>query len=108
MFHSLQVACFYGGRLPQSRPGLRAAFQPGGGRGPYLLRVTSEPLVAIRAFATIEVEAKKILAEMVEEARSADHSWVQVAEALGVTRQAAQARFGGGETGRPTRSKTTD
>jgi hypothetical protein len=71
----------------------------------YLLRVTSEPLVAIRALATIEVEAKKILAEMVEEARSANYTWAQIAEALGVTRQAAQARFGGGDAGRPKRSK---
>ena len=60
----------------------------------YLLRVTSEPLVAIRALATIEGEAKKVLAEMVEEARKSDHTWVQIAEALGVTRQAAQARLG--------------
>ena len=59
----------------------------------YLLRVTSEPLVAIRALATIEGETKKVLAEMVEEARKSDHTWVQIAEALGVTRQAAQARF---------------
>ena len=66
----------------------------------YLLRVTSEPLVAIRALSTIEVEAKKILAEMVVEARSGNHSWAQIAEALGVTRQAAQARFGGGDAGR--------
>ena len=35
----------------------------------YLLRVTKEPLVAIRALSTIEVESKKVLAEMVEEAR---------------------------------------
>ena len=65
----------------------------------YLLRVTSEPLVAIRALSTIEVEAKKVLAEMVEEARKADHTWAQIAEALGVTRQAAQARFGGADAG---------
>jgi len=70
----------------------------------YLLRVTSEPLVAIRALSTIEVEAKKILAEMVEEARRGNHSWAQIAEALGVTRQAAQARFGGRDVGRPKRS----
>ena len=63
----------------------------------YLLRVTSEPLVAIRALSTIEVEAKKVLADMVEEARKANHSWAQIAEALGVTRQAAQARYGGGD-----------
>jgi hypothetical protein len=63
----------------------------------YLLRVTKEPLVAIRALSTIEVEAKKILAEMVEEARKANHTWAQVAEALGVSRQAAQARYGGGD-----------
>ena len=61
----------------------------------YLLRVTKEPLVAIRALSTIEVESRKVLAAMVEEARRADHSWAQIAEALGVTRQAAQARFGG-------------
>ena len=63
----------------------------------YLLRITREPLVAIRALATIEVEAKKVLPEMVEEARKADHTWAEIAEALGVTRQAAQARFGGGD-----------
>ena len=63
----------------------------------YLLRVTSEPLVAIRALTTIEVEARKVLAEMVEEARRADHTWAQIAEALGVSRQAAQARFGGSD-----------
>jgi hypothetical protein len=63
----------------------------------YLLRITKEPLVAIRALTTIEVEARKVLAEMVEDARTADHTWAQIAEALGVTRQAAQARFGGGD-----------
>ena len=59
----------------------------------YLLRVTSEPLVAIRALSTIEGETRKVLAEMVEEARKDNHTWAQIAEALGVTRQAAQARF---------------
>ena len=63
----------------------------------YLLRITKEPLVAIRALTTIEVEARAVLARMVEEARMADHTWAQIAEALGVSRQAAQARFGGGE-----------
>ena len=61
----------------------------------YLLRITTEPLVAIRALATIEVEAKKVLADMVDEARTANHTWAQIAEALGISRQAAQARFGG-------------
>ena len=70
-------------------------FSPAAAEASYLLRVTSEPLVAIRALATIEGEAKKVLAEMVEEARKGDHTWVQIAEALGVTRQAAQARFSG-------------
>ena len=63
----------------------------------YLLRITKEPLVAIRALTTIEVEARTVLAKMVEEARMTDHTWAQIAEALGVSRQAAQARFGGGE-----------
>jgi hypothetical protein len=65
----------------------------------YLLRITKEPLVAIRALTTIEVEAKSVLAKMVEEARTADHTWAEIAEALGVSRQAAQARFGGGDGG---------
>jgi hypothetical protein len=47
--------------------------------------------------ATIEIEARKVLPEMVKEARKADHTWAEIAEALGVTRQAAQARFGGGD-----------
>ena len=34
---------------------------------------------------------------MVAEARKANHTWAQIAEALGVTRQAAQARFGGAD-----------
>ena len=63
----------------------------------YLLRITKEPLVAIRALTTIEVEARTVLPEMVEEARKAAHTWAEIAEALGVTRQAAQARFGGGD-----------
>jgi hypothetical protein len=63
----------------------------------YLLRVTTEPLVAIRALATIEVEARKVLADMVDEARKANHTWAQIAEALGISRQAAQARFGGAD-----------
>ena len=75
----------------------------------YLLRVTSEPLVAIRALSTIETETRKVLADMVEEARKADHTWAQIAEALSVTRQAAQARFGGtdgvGADGASRRSK---
>ena len=63
----------------------------------YLLRVTSEPVVAIRALSTIEVEAKKVLTEMVVEARKTGHTWAQIAEAVGITRQAAQARWGEGD-----------
>jgi len=63
----------------------------------YLLRVTTEPLIAVRALTTIEVEARRVLTEMVEEARKAGHTWVEIGEALGVTRQAAQARYGGSE-----------
>ena len=69
----------------------------------YLLRVTGEPLVAIRALSTIEFEARKVLVEMVAEARKAGHTWAQVAEAVGITRQAAQARFGDGDGDDPSR-----
>ena len=72
----------------------------------YLLRVTKESLVAIRALATIEAEAKKVLPEIVEAARKADHTWAEIAEALGITRQAAQARFGGGDGVETTRAST--
>jgi hypothetical protein len=63
----------------------------------YLLRVTGESLVAIRALSTIESEARKVMIEMVGEARKAGHTWAQIAEAVGITRQAAQARFGEGD-----------
>jgi hypothetical protein len=63
----------------------------------YLLRVTGEPLVAIRALTTIEAEARKVLAEIVVEARKTGSTWAQIAEAVGISRQAAQARFGEGE-----------
>jgi hypothetical protein len=70
----------------------------------YLLRITKEPLVAIRALTTIEVEARTVLAKMVEEARKTNHTWAEIAEALGITRQAAQARFGGADRGGPDRA----
>ena len=69
-------------------------FSPAAAEASYLLRVTQEPLVALRALATIEAEARRVTAAMVVEARQAGHSWSRIAEALGVTRQAAQARFG--------------
>jgi hypothetical protein len=73
-------------------------FSPAAAEASYLLRITKEPLVAIRALTTIEVEARNVLAKMVEEARMAGHTWAQISEALGVSRQAAQARFGGGDS----------
>src|SRR5262245_47369375 len=36
--------------------------------------------------------------------RMADHSWAQIAEALGVTRQAAQVRFGEADGTKPVRA----
>jgi hypothetical protein len=83
---------------PDRDPIYSLHFSQAAAEATYLLRVTKEPLVAIRALATIEIEAKKVLPEMIDEARKADHTWAQIAEALGVTRQAAQARFGGGDS----------
>ena len=89
------VACLVMAESSRNRdPVYSLHFSQAAAEASYLLRVTSEPLVAIRALSTIELEAKKVLAEMVEEARRANHTWAQIAEALGVTRQAAQARFG--------------
>ena len=82
---------------PDRDPVYSLHFSHAAAEASYLLRITKEPLVAIRALTTIEVEARKVLAEMVDEARKANHTWVQIAEALGVTRQAAQSRFGGSD-----------
>ena len=82
---------------PQNRdPIYSLHFSQAAAEASYLLRVTSEPLIAIRALTTIEVEARKVLAEMVVEARKTGSTWAQIAEAVGITRQAAQARFGEG------------
>jgi hypothetical protein len=82
---------------PDRDPVYSLHFSHAAAEASYLLRITKEPLVAIRALTTIEAEARKVLAEMVDEARKSNHTWVQIAEALGVTRQAAQSRFGGSE-----------
>jgi hypothetical protein len=82
---------------PDRDPVYSLHFSHAAAEASYLLRITKEPLVAIRALSTIEVEAKKVLTEMVVEARKAGHTWAQIAEAVGITRQAAQARWGEGD-----------
>ncbi|WP_379549795.1 hypothetical protein [Qipengyuania sp. DGS5-3] len=55
----------------------------------------SEMVVA--AHVTSE-EAKNSLKDWVDGARRAEHSWADIGDLLGISRQAAQQRFGGGST----------
>lgn len=59
----------------------------------YQLRVTTDPLIALRALGTISAEADRVTRECVADLRAQGASWTQIAEALGVTRQAVQRRF---------------
>lgn len=48
----------------------------------------------IRRAALARAEAAEVEASAVREARAAGASWVEIGDALGVTKQAAQMRFG--------------
>ena len=60
----------------------------------YIFRATREPLIALRALAVITEEADKVTRAAVEESRESGHTWAEIADALGVTRQAVQRRYG--------------
>jgi Clp amino terminal domain, pathogenicity island component len=65
---------------------------------------TTDPLERVAAAATLkdqmETLGDELLDHFVKEARDQGFSWNQIGEALGVTRQAAQQRHGGGLLGR--------
>ena len=67
----------------------------------FLLRVAirhavedGAPLERIHRAALARAEAAELEAVAVREARAAGASWSQIGDALGVTKQAAQMRFG--------------
>lgn len=55
----------------------------------------SEPLDALREACRVSTALDKLIRESVRRAREAGHSWTQIGEALGVTKQTAWERYSG-------------
>ena len=53
-----------------------------------------DPLQALRAVAALNAESDRIAAVLVRRARNRGSTWAQVADALGVSRQAVHKRYG--------------
>ncbi|WP_043226182.1 hypothetical protein [Streptomyces sp. NRRL F-5193] len=58
------------------------------------LRVMAGDMPTVQAAALVEDASKRVLADVVAEARTLGYSWGRIAKALGVQRTAAQKRFG--------------
>jgi hypothetical protein len=52
-----------------------------------------EPLDGLREACRLSIALDKLTRESVERAREAGHSWTQIGEALGVTKQTAWERY---------------
>ena len=63
-------------------------------RAMFRVRSSNEPLVILDSLAEMKEILQQIERAAVEEARAQGATWVQVAEALHVTRQAVEQRFG--------------
>ncbi len=57
----------------------------------------ADHLALVRRAAAAEHESRRLLQNAVDAARSAGHSWAAIGTELGMSRQAAQQRFGGTE-----------
>jgi hypothetical protein len=55
----------------------------------------SEPLDGLREVCRLSTALDKLTRESVQRAREAGHSWTQIGEALGVTKQTAWERYSG-------------
>ena len=53
----------------------------------------SEPLEGLREACRVSTALDKLTRESVQRAREAGHSWTQIGEALGVTKQTAWERY---------------
>jgi len=63
-------------------------------RAMFRVRSSKEPLVILDSLAEMHDVLQQVERAAVEEARAQGATWVQVAQALHVTRQAVEARFG--------------
>ena len=63
-------------------------------RAMFRVRSSNEPLVILDSLAEMKEILREIERAAVEEARAQGATWSQVAQALNLTRQAVEARFG--------------
>jgi hypothetical protein len=68
--------------------------KPEGDEASFLLTHTDQPLIALRALAVRSREVERLTELAVADCRAAGVPWTAIGEALGVSRQAAQQRFG--------------
>lgn len=70
-----------------------------GGGGRLRLRTLgdwdSHPLDALRECCRAETALEKVMRQTIRKARDTRHSWTEIGDALGVTKQAAWERFSG-------------
>ena len=55
----------------------------------------TEPLEGLREACRVATALDKLTRESIQQARAAGHSWTQIGQALGVTKQAAWERYSG-------------
>ena len=59
-----------------------------------VLNNTDEPMAVVHAAAKLQAQSGLVLAAAVQRARLAGHTWQQIGDELGISRQAAFQRFG--------------
>ncbi len=60
-----------------------------------------DPAIGLRAVASLRLLVEQLQALQVDNARTHDWSWQQIADALGVSRQAVHKRYAGRRLRRP-------
>ncbi len=78
---------------PTPGPWYLAHFSDEAAGAVYMIRVTTDPLLALRAFGVLEREIDRVMQFAARDARAQGATWNDVAEALQVSRQSAHARF---------------
>ncbi len=76
---------------PTPRPWYLNHFSDEADGAVYMLRVTTDPLLALRALGVLEREIGRVMQFAATDARAQGATWNDVAEALQVSRQSAHA-----------------